>query len=94
MVEPTRTYVAAPPPERSDAGRIVSAFPVVTLLRIEPLQGGWVLLCTQNNLAQIYRSGAEAERQARHHAKVLALCGFAPRLAIIDRAGRFNRVRL
>lgn len=73
---------------------MISTFPVVVSLRIEPLEGGWVLLCAQNELAQIFRSGAEAERQARRHARALARCGYAPRLAIHDRAGRVMRARL
>lgn len=76
------------------AGDVISSFPAVVLLRIEPLAGGWILLCANNGLALIFRSGAEAERQARKLAMVLARCGFAPRLTIIDRAGRLNRVRL
>ncbi|WP_297507817.1 hypothetical protein [uncultured Caulobacter sp.] len=73
---------------------MISAFPVVTVLRIEPLDGCWVLLCRQNALAQIFRSGAEAERQARRQARTLARCGFAPRLTIVDRAGQVTQVRL
>jgi len=73
---------------------MISAFPVVITLRIEPLDGGWVLLCAPNELAQIFRSGAEAERQARRQARTLARCGFAPRLAIQDRGGRVTRARL
>lgn len=73
---------------------MIAPFPTVAQLRIEPLNGGWVLLCAHNGLAQIFRSGAEAERQARRHARALARCGFAPRLTILDRAGRLNRARL
>lgn len=73
---------------------MVEPFPEVVLMRIEPLPGGWMLLCGDNALMQVYRSGAEAERQARSHARTLARCGYAPRLVIQDRTGRAVRARL
>lgn len=73
---------------------MIKAFPEVVSLRIEPLDGGWLLICARNDLAQIYRSGAEAERQARRYAGVMSRCGYAPRLVIHDRGGRALRVRL
>ena len=83
-----------PAANRNDVSRTVSTFPAMSLLRIEPLNDGWVLFCDRNALAQIFRSGAEAERQARRQATVLASCGFVPRLAVVDRAGNLTRVRL
>lgn len=73
---------------------MLSTFPVVAFLRIEPLDGGWVLLCAHNELAQIFHSRAEVERQARRQARALARCGFAPRLAIRDRTGALVPARL
>jgi hypothetical protein len=73
---------------------MIAVFPNVTMLRIEPLDGGWALICGYNDLIQIFRSGAVAERQARRYAKALTRCGFAPRLAIQDRAGHVISARL
>ena len=73
---------------------MISAFPVVAFLRIEPLDGGWVLYCAQNDLVQIFFSSAEAERHARRQANALQHCGFAPRLAVQDKTGGVSRVKL
>jgi hypothetical protein len=73
---------------------MIAAFPDITLLRIEPVNGGWVLISGHNDLLQIFRSGADAERQARLYAGVLVSCGYTPRLMIEDRGGRIVRVSL
>ncbi|MBO9560278.1 MAG: hypothetical protein J7515_17040 [Caulobacter sp.] len=70
---------------------MIAPFPEVAFLRIEPLNGGWVLLCGENDLVQIFRSGAEAERCARRYAASLARCGYAPRLTIRDRGDRTTK---
>lgn len=65
--------------------------PVRVALRIKPLDGGW-LLFSCNALAQVFRSGAEAERHARRLSRALAKGGFRPCLSIVDRAGRTMQV--
>jgi hypothetical protein len=73
---------------------MIEAFPDIALLRIQPVDGGWVLTSGHNDLLQIFRSGADAERQARRYAGVLLRCGYTPRLMIEDRGGCVVRVQL
>lgn len=73
---------------------MIATFPVTVFLRIEPLPDGWVLHCAWNDLAQVFRSGAEAERHARRLGRVLLAAGLRPRLIIVDRTGRSSPVSL
>jgi len=73
---------------------MIAPFPEVAFLRIEPLGEGWLLMCGDNELVQVFRSGAEAERYARRYAASLARCGYAPRLVILDRSGAATKAVL
>lgn len=54
-------------------------------IEVGPAEGGWRLRCPVSDLVLVFLSGAEAERQARQLARVLACQGETVQVLIRDR---------